>query len=65
MQDVLPFFIPIIALSIPLAGVIFFGLPASSGPAAKPSSRPSERKWESFAASWASFRSGWTLPNGC
>jgi len=26
MQQVLPFFIPIIALSIPLAGVIFFGL---------------------------------------
>jgi hypothetical protein len=26
MQQVLPFFIPIVALSIPLAGVIFFGL---------------------------------------
>ena len=26
MQHVLPFFIPIVALSIPLAGVIFFGL---------------------------------------
>jgi phage shock protein A len=26
MQQVLPFFIPIIALSIPLAGVIFVGL---------------------------------------